>query len=122
MSAPRISDEDLQRLYDEKWCLYSDERPAVLRAAIEARAENARLKKEPYELAWHAIAKVLKDEAWEGRWKPLDESNVGPLAGVTASALIDGFARLGLRLVAIEKAPAARAALSESTEGREPTP
>lgn len=57
---------------------------------------------EPYDLAWHHLAKVLREEAWWGRWSPFEETNIAPLAGITAEALIKGFERIGLRLMAHE--------------------
>lgn len=33
------------------------------------------------------IMTILTDAAWEGRWSPLDETNIAPLAHITAAVL-----------------------------------
>lgn len=35
------------------------------------------------------VADVLCEEAWQGRWDPLAETNVRPLAALTAKVLAD---------------------------------
>lgn len=40
-------------------------------------------------LTWAAATDLLCDLAWQGKWDPLPETNVRPLASLTVQALLD---------------------------------
>lgn len=40
-------------------------------------------------LTVHEATEVLCEESWYGRWNPLRETNIRPLAAVTVQALYD---------------------------------
>lgn len=41
------------------------------------------------------LTEMLCEASWEGAWRPLDETNVRPLAAHTASVLVEALHRHG---------------------------
>lgn len=49
------------------------------------------------------LSRLLSDEAWAGRWRPLSNTNIKPLADETAMVMADALEQAGYGIVRYSK-------------------